>query len=149
MRVKRIIQQTGKTTTGIELSADIIEALGGGKRPPVKVAINGYTYRTTVGVVNGKSMLSVSAEHREAGGVAAGDEVTVDIELDTTPRVVEIPPELAFALDAEPSARATFESLSYSNKAWHVHQVTSAKTDETRKRRINKSVSTLAEGRAR
>jgi hypothetical protein len=149
MRLRRIIQQTGKTSTGIELPAEVVEALGAGKRPPVTVTVNGYTYRTTVGVMNGKSMVGVSAERRKAAGVAAGEEVVIDIELDTEPRHVEVPDDLAAALDAEPAARATFEGLSNSNKSWHVLQVTGAKTDATRERRIAKSVAALAEGRPR
>jgi uncharacterized protein YdeI (YjbR/CyaY-like superfamily) len=94
-------------------------------------------------------MVSLSAEHRAGAGVAAGDEVEVEIELDTAPREVIVPDELAAALDAEPAARATFDRLSYSNRSWHVLQVTGAKTDETRQRRIAKSIEALREGRPR
>jgi uncharacterized protein YdeI (YjbR/CyaY-like superfamily) len=81
--------------------------------------------------------------------VAGGDEIDVDVELDTAPREVSVPDDFAGALDAEPAARATFDGLSNSNKGWHVLQVTGAKTDETRQRRIGKSVAMLREGRAR
>jgi uncharacterized protein YdeI (YjbR/CyaY-like superfamily) len=81
--------------------------------------------------------------------VSAGDQVDLDLELDTTPRSVEVPSDLAAALDAEPTARRTFDALSNSNKSWHVLQVTGAKTDETRQRRIAKSIATLADGRPR
>jgi len=97
--------------------------------------------------MGGTQMISLSAEHRTASGLA-GDEVEVDLELDTARREVEIPPDLA-ALDAEPAARRTFDALSYSNRSWHVLQVTGAKTDETRQRRIAKSVEALKEGRPR
>ena len=73
----------------------------------------------------------------------------VDIELDTAPREVRAPADLAAALDAEPAARRTFDGLSYSNRSWHVLQVEGAKTDETRQRRIAKSVDILKQGRAR
>ena len=137
------------TKTGIQVPEEVVEALGSGKRPAVTVTINGYTYRNTVAVMGGVFMVGVSAKHREGAGVAGGDEVDVDIELDTAPREVTVPADLAGALDAEPEARRTFDGLSYSNRSWHVLQVEGAKTDETRRRRIAKSVGTLKEGRAR
>jgi hypothetical protein len=149
MRFRTTILQSGKTTTGIQVPDEVVEALGSGRRPAVRVTINGYTYRSSVAVVSGAYMVGVSAEHRAASGVAGGDQVDVDIELDTAPREVSVPDDLAAALDAEPEARRTFDGLSYSNKSWHVLQVTGAKTDETRQRRIAKSVGILKEGRAR
>ena len=149
MRFRTTIQQSGRTATGIQVPAEVVEALGSGKRPAVKVTINGYTYRSSVAVLGGRYMVGVSAEHRAGAGVAGGDEVDVDIELDTAPREVSVPADLAAALDAEPVARRTFDGLSYSNKSWHVLQVEGAKTDETRQRRITSSVDILKQGRAR
>jgi hypothetical protein len=149
MRFRTTILQTGKTAAGIQVPDEIVDALGAGKRPPVRVTINGYTYRNTVAVMGGVYMVGVSNEHRTAAGVAGGDTVDVDLELDTAPRVVTVPDDLAAALDAEPAARRTFDALSYSNKSWHVLQVEGAKTDETRRRRITKSVEILREGRPR
>jgi Bacteriocin-protection, YdeI or OmpD-Associated/Domain of unknown function (DUF1905) len=149
MRFRTTIQQTGKNTTGIPVPDDVVAALGSGKRPAVTVTVNGYSYRSTVASMGGVSMVSLSAEHRAGAGVAGGDEVEVELELDTAPREVTVPDDLAAALDAEPAARATFDGLSYSNKSWHVLQVTGAKTDETRQRRIAKSVETLRQGRPR
>jgi Bacteriocin-protection, YdeI or OmpD-Associated/Domain of unknown function (DUF1905) len=149
MHFHTTIEQSGKTTTGIQVPDEIVEALGAGKRPPVKVTINGYSYRSTVAVMGGRYMLSVSAQHRAGAGVAGGDEVDVEIELDTAPREITVPDDFAAALDAEPDARRTFDGLSYSNKSWHVLQVEGAKTDATRQRRIAKSVGILKEGRAR
>ena len=94
-------------------------------------------------------MISLSAENRAAAGVAGGDEVDVEIELDTAPREVTVPGDLAVALAAEPAARRTFDGLSYSNKSWHVLQIEGAKTDETRQRRIAKSIDALRQGRVR
>lgn len=149
MRFRTSIKQSGKTATGIQVPDEVVEALGSGKRPAVKVTINGYTYRNTIAVMGGAFMVGVSAEHRAGAGVAGGDEVDVDIELDTAPREVTVPTDFATALDAEPAARQTFEGLSYSNKSWHVLQVTGAKTDETRQRRIARSIAALREGRPR
>jgi len=134
---------------GFEVPAAVVDGLGAGKRPPVRVTINGYTYRNTVAVLGGRYMIGVSSEHRGPAGVEGGDTVDVDLELDTAPRVIDVPPDLAAALDANPAALAKFESLSYSNKSWHVLQATGTKNPETRARRIEKSVEALAEGRIR
>ena len=149
MRFRTTIQQSGKTTTGIQVPEQVVESLGSGKRPAVTVTINGYTYRSTVAVLGGRYMVGVSAEHRAGAGVAGGDEVDVDIELDTAPREVSVPADFTAALDAEPTARRTFDGLSYSNRSWHVLQVEGAKTGETRQRRIARSVDILKQGRAR
>lgn len=149
MRIRAKVHKGGKNTTGIEVPEEVLTALGSGRRPAVKVTINGYTYRSTVGTHDGRPMISLSADNRAKAGVEGGDEVDVDIELDTAPRVVEVPAELAAALDAEPAARATFDKLSNSNKSWHVLQLTGAKTEETKQRRIAKSVATLKEGKPR
>ena len=149
MRFHTMVLQGDKTATGIQIPDEVVEALGSGRRPLVTVTINGFTYRSSVAVVSGRYMVGVSAENRAGAGVAGGDEVDVDIELDTAPREVVVPADFAAALDAEPKARETFDKLSNSNKGWHVSQVTGAKTDETRHRRIARSVETLREGRPR
>jgi hypothetical protein len=149
MRFRTTVLQGDKTATGIRVPDEIVEALGSGKRPAVKITINGFTYRSTVAVMGGDYMVGVSAENRAGAGVRGGDVVDVDIELDTAPREVTVPADFAAALDAEPNARRTFDGLSYSNKSWHVLQITGAKTDETRQRRIAKSLDALREGRIR
>jgi bacteriocin resistance YdeI/OmpD-like protein/uncharacterized protein DUF1905 len=149
MRFRTTILQGGKTATGIQIPDEVVEALGSGKRPAVRVTINGFTYRSTVAVMGGVYMVGVSADNRAGAGVAGGDEVDVELELDTAPREVTVPADLAAALDAEPDARRTFDGLSYSNKSWHVLQVAGAKTDQTRQRRIARSVDILKQGRAR
>jgi Bacteriocin-protection, YdeI or OmpD-Associated/Domain of unknown function (DUF1905) len=149
MRFRTTIVQSGKNTTGIQVPDEVVEALGSGKRPAVKVTVNGYSYRSTVASMSGVFMVSLSAEHRAGASVGGGDEVEVDLELDSAPREVTVPPELVAALDAEPAARATFDGLSYSNKSWHVLQVIGAKTEETRQRRIARSVDALKQGRPR
>lgn len=105
MRFHTTILQGGKTATGIRVPDDVVEGLGAGKRPPVSVTINGYTYRSTVSVMGGAYMVGVSAENRAGAGVAGGDQVDVEIELDTAPRDVTLPSDFAAALDAEPAAR--------------------------------------------
>ena len=125
----------------------IVEALGKGKKPPVRVTINGYTYRSTVAVMGGEFMIGVSNEHRANAGVAAGQTVDVDIELDTEPRVVAVPADFQGALDTEPAAARFFDGLSYSNRLRFVLSIEAARTPETRERRIAKAVDTLREGR--
>jgi hypothetical protein len=149
MRFRTTILQSGKTATGIRIPDEVVEGLGAGKRPAVTVTINGYTYRNTIAVMGGEYMVGVSAEHRSGAGVAGGDEVDVVIELDTAPREVTLPSDFAAALAADPLATATFDRLSNSNKGWHVSSIEGARTDETRQRRIEKSVAALHEGRPR
>jgi hypothetical protein len=148
MRFKTTLEQSGKTATGFRVPADVVEALGKGKRPPVVVTINGYSYRNTVAVYGDTYMIGVAAEHRGPAGVKAGDEIEVDLELDTAPREVDVPEDLATALDAAPDAKRFFESLSYSNRRRLVLGIEDAKTAETRQRRVDKTVAQLAEGRA-
>ena len=119
MRFRTTILQTGKSAAGIRVPEEVVTALGSGKRPAVRVTINGFTYRSTVAVMGGVYMVGVSAENRAGTGVAGGDEVDVDMELDTAPREVAVPGDFTAALDAEPAARKTFDGLSYSNKSWH------------------------------
>lgn len=149
MRFRTTILQSGKTAAGIQVPDDIVASLGGGKRPPVRVTINGFTYRSTVAVMGGVSMIGVSAENRAGAGVEGGDEVDVDLELDTEPRTIEVPDDLAAALAAQPDARRTWDGLSYSNRSWHTYQLAAAKSPETRQRRIEKSIAALREGRIR
>jgi len=147
MRFRTTILQSGGTATGIRIPDQVVESLGAGRRPPIRVTINGFTYRSTVAVMGGDYMVGVSADNRAGAGVKGGDEVDVDIELDTAPREVEVPADFASALDREPAARKTFDGLSYSNKSWHTLQIAGAKTDETRQRRIAKSIEALRDGR--
>ena len=107
------------------------------------MTIAGYTYRSTIGVMGGRSMIPVSAENRAAAGVAAGDEVEVDVALDTESREVSVPADLAEALAADEDAKRSFEKMSYSHKQRWVLHVTEAKTAETRQRRIVKAIDAI------
>lgn len=143
VRFHATIEQSGKTATGIRVPPEVVDALGAGKRPAVQVTINGYTYRTTVGVMGGAFMLPLSAENRQAAGVAAGDDIDVELELDTAPREVVVPPDLLAALEQNAEAQDSFKALSYSAKRRHVLSVESAKTPETRQRRIDAVIASL------
>jgi hypothetical protein len=148
MRFRTKILQGGKTATGIEVPPKVVTALGSSKRPAVKVTIKGYTYRSTVATMDGKFMVGVSATVREAAGVAGGDTVDVDIELDTAPREVTVPDDFAKALKKDAAARKLFDGLSYSRKLALVGPINDAKTDETRQRRFDKALAALRDGSA-
>ena len=139
----------GNTATGIDVPPEVIEQLGAGQRPAVLVTIGSCTYRSTAGVMGGRSLIPVSADHRRQAGIAAGDDIDVALELDTGPRHVELPADLAEALSKDDAARQFFDGLSASQKKWHVQQVESAKTPQTRQRRIGKSMETLHQQKAR
>jgi bifunctional DNA-binding transcriptional regulator/antitoxin component of YhaV-PrlF toxin-antitoxin module len=148
MRFHATLEQSGKTATGVEVPAEVVDALGSGRKPAVTVTINGYSYRSSIASMGGRFMLPVSAEVRGGAGVAAGDELEIDVELDTTPREVVVPEDLGAALDADADARRFFDGLSYSNKRRIVLSVEGAKTAETRERRIGKAVASLHDGKA-
>jgi hypothetical protein len=128
--------------TGIEVPPEIIEALDGGKRPAVNVSVNGFEYRSTVGVMGGRALIPFSSDKRAATGIRGGDAIVVEVTLDTAPRTVEVPDDLAAAL-AEAHARATFDALSPSHQKAHVTSVESAKAAETRARRVEAVVAKL------
>lgn len=149
MKFRTTIQQSGKTATGIRVPDEVMAALAAGKRPAVRITIGPHTYRSTVASIGGAPMVGVSAENRASAGVAGGDVVDVEIELDTAPREVSVPPDFAKALARDATAQRTFDGLSFSNQNWHVQSIQGAKTDETRQRRIAKSVDALRDGRVR
>lgn len=147
IRFRGTVELNGKTATGIEVPAEVVEQLAGGKRPAVQARLGGHTYATTVGVMGGRSMIPLSAENRAASGVAAGDEVEVELVADTAPRVVEVPDDLAEAVAAEPAAQATFDGLTPSQRKEWVRWVSEAKRAETRTDRLGRTIEGLAAGR--
>jgi len=140
------LHQSGKNTTGIIVPEEVVTALDAGKKPPVRVSIGGYAYRSTIGSMGGQFMIPVSAEHRGGAGISGGDEIEVEVELDTAPRDVAAPPDLAAALAADPAAEAAFRALSNSNKSRIVLSLEGAKTAETRQRRLEKALIELGGG---
>jgi hypothetical protein len=145
-KFKGTLAQVGNNT-GIEVPPAIVEALGAGKKPAVSVNLNGYAYRSTIAVMGGRYMIAFSADKRAATGIKGGDKIEVTLELDTAPRVMEMPPDLQKALDRNKAAKAYFATLSYSNQRRHIDPINDAKSDETRARRIEKSVALFAEGK--
>src|SRR5256886_2277981 len=114
MKFRAKVLLAGKTATGVEVPAKVVEGLGSTKRPLVKVTINKYTYRSAIAPMGGTFMLGISDEVRKATGVAAGDTIDVEVALDTEKRDVDVPPELAKALAKDPKAKKEFERRSYS-----------------------------------
>ena len=136
VRFQTRMTKTGVNTTGVVVPPELIAELGAGARPSVIVKINNYTYRTTIGVMKGNAMLSFSAQHREASGISGGDQIEVELLLDTQPRTAKVPEDLARSLAAEPELAAAFEKLAPSRRKADVENVVSAKSAETRVRRI-------------
>jgi uncharacterized protein YdeI (YjbR/CyaY-like superfamily) len=97
--------------------------------------------------MGGRYMIALSVKNREAAGVAGGDEIDVEVVLDTEPREVVVPEDFAAALDAEPKARAFFDGLPAGQRGWFVLGIEEAKRPETRQNRITKAVERLAGGR--
>ena len=143
MRFKTTLDSAGKNAAGFRVPREVVEALGKGKRPPVIVTINGYSYRNTVAVYGDEYLIGVAQEHRAPAGVKPGDVIEVDLQLDTAPREVDVPSDFAAALEAAPDAKRAFEALSYSNKRRYTLSIEGAKSADTRQRRIDKTVAEL------
>jgi Bacteriocin-protection, YdeI or OmpD-Associated/Domain of unknown function (DUF1905) len=131
---------------GLEVPAEIVESLGGGKRPRVTITINGHSWTSRVAIMRGRNLIGLSNANRQAAALVVGEEVEVDLELNTEPAEVVEPADFARALDADPAARAAFDRLAYSHRRRHVLEIEGAKKPETRARRIDKAIAMLKEG---
>ncbi len=147
MRFRTTVELGGRTATGLQVPDDVIAALRSGRRPPVRITIRGHTYRTTVASRGGRFLVPLSAENRAAAGVAAGEEVDVDILTDTAPREVPVPTDLVDALARESTAQNFFDGLAYTHRKEWVRWIEEAKRAETRSARIAKTVAALRAGR--
>src|SRR5271157_6280590 len=112
----RAIVEPAEPMRGLEVPQEVVEALGGGRRPRVTITMNGHSWKSRVAIMRGRYLLGLSNANRKAAGVAIGDEVDVELELDAEPRVVVEPPDFAQALDANPVARAAYDRLAYTHK---------------------------------
>jgi Bacteriocin-protection, YdeI or OmpD-Associated/Domain of unknown function (DUF1905) len=142
------VELTGRTATFLRVPLDVPAQFGGRHRPAVLVRLCGHTYRSTIAKYGEDYFLPLSRSNREAAGVAAGDRVAVEIELDSATRDVDPPPELAAALAGDQEARQIFGSLSYTHRREYAEWVAEAKRPETRARRAAKAVDLLREGPA-
>jgi hypothetical protein len=128
---------------GLEVPARVVEALGGGKRPPVIITINGHSWRSRVAIMRGRYLLGLSNANRQAAGVATGDLVRVEVQLDAESRAVVEPADFSRALDSDPIARAAYDRLAISHKRRHVHAIEGAKKPDTRTQRIETALAML------
>ncbi|QLD12465.1 YdeI/OmpD-associated family protein [Microbacterium oleivorans] len=142
MRYETTLSQFGNNT-GIEVPVAVLEALGGGRRPPVSLVVNGYAFDSTVGAMAGMALVPFSAQRRRESGLSGGDAITVDIRLDDQPREVVVPADLAAALDVA-ARRGAFDALAPSARAARVARIESAKAPDTRARRVAAIVADLA-----
>jgi hypothetical protein len=128
---------------GLEVPEEVVQALGGGKRPAVTITISGHSWKSRIAIMRGRYLIGLSSANRRAAGVATGDRAEVEVELDIEPRVVVEPTDFGAALDADPAARAAYDRLSYSRKREHVRAIETAKKPETRSRRIAAALARL------
>jgi hypothetical protein len=128
---------------GLEVPPEVVDALGGGKRPPVTITFNGHSWKSRVAIMRGRYLLGLSNANRQAAGVLTGEEVEVEVEIDAEPRVVVEPADFAEALDADPVARTAYDRVSYGRKREHVLAIESAKRAATRRQRIEKALALL------
>jgi len=147
MRFRTTVELGGRTATGFQVPDDVVDALGGGRRPAVRITIGTHAYRTTVASRGGRFLVPLSAENRAAAGVAAGDEIDVEILLDTAPREVDLPDDLVGALGGDPAARDFFDGLAYTHRKEWVRWIEEAKRPATRSNRIAETVAALHAGK--
>jgi hypothetical protein len=136
-------QMPGMKATGIPVPNEIIELLGGSKRPAVSVSLGSFSYQTTVAKMGHGFIFPLSAERRAASGLNPDDVIDVTIELDTAPRTVGVPADVATAL-ATADLRTAFDALSPSRQKAHVTRVEGTKNPETRARRVAAVITSLA-----
>jgi len=144
VRLQLELVSHGGNTAGFEIVDKVVEELGGGRRPKVVVTVGAHTWRSSIANMGGQFMLGMSQENRALAGVAAGDVLDVEIELDTAPRTVEVPEDLAVALAADEAAAEKWAAWSFTNQKEAARQLTEAKKPETRARRLEKVLGDLA-----
>jgi Bacteriocin-protection, YdeI or OmpD-Associated/Domain of unknown function (DUF1905) len=147
MKFRATVELGGKTATGIPVPESVVTALGSGSRPAVRVTVGGHSYRTTVAPMGGRFFVPLSADNREAAGVAAGEEVDVDIVSDSEPRDINLPADLAAALALDDTAKAFFDGLSYTHRKEWVRWVEEAKKSDTRAARLTRTIESLRAGK--
>lgn len=129
---------------GLEVPPEVVEALGGGKRPRVRVTLNGHSWSTRIAIMRGRLLIGLSNANRAAAGVAVGDQVEVDVVLEAEPVAVEVPTDFAAALDGTPAALAAYQRLTLSQQRQQIRVIEAAKKPETRTARIAKAVAELS-----
>lgn len=144
LHLKTVLEGRGPAPA-IVLSDEQVESLGAAKAFPVVVDFGDRSIRLRLSRLGGQNMIGFSKAARAEAGVEIGEEIEVTISPDTAERVIEIPPTLVEALDADPAVRAAFENLPPSKRKEMARQIADAKTDETRTRRLEKILDALGE----
>ena len=143
MRLRTVVNRAGKTAAGIVVPDEFVEALDGGRRPKVRVTARDYTFRTSIAHMGGLFLLPITNETRDRSGLRPGEVADFEIELDTEPRAVVVPADLAAALAQDSVARAAFERLSYSGQRRLTIPLEAIKGAEARARRVERTVAEL------
>lgn len=143
MRLRLELVSGGGNTAGFRIPDEVVEELGGGRKPKVVVTIGSHTWRSSIASMGGQFMTGVSVANREAAGVAVGDVLDVEITLDTAERTVDVPDDLAAELDGDPALRASWDTWSYTRRKEAARTLTEAKKPETRERRLAKVLAEL------
>lgn len=147
VRFRTTVELAGKTATGLPVPGEVIAALDRGRRPAVQITIGAYSFHTTIGVMGGRCLIPLNAQHRDAAGVHAGEEVTVDLHADDQPQESAVPIDLATALDADPDAGRFFDSWSTSQRREWIRWIEDAKHAPTRQARVAAAIGALHAGK--
>ena len=137
------LRSHGGNTAGFVIPDEVVEELGGGRRPKVVVTVGAHTWRSSIAHMGGQFLLGVSMENRAAAGVAVGDVLDLALELDTAERSVDVPDDLAAELAGDDTARATWDGWSFTRRKEAARALTEAKKEETRARRLAKVLADL------
>ena len=143
MRLWLELEGHGGNTAGFVIPESVVAELGGGRRPKVVVTIGPHTWRSTIASYGGQFLLGVSMENRTAAGVAVGQMLDVDLELDDAPRTVDVPGDLSASLDESPALREAWAAWSFTRQKEAARSLMEAKKPETRARRLDKVLSEL------
>jgi hypothetical protein len=140
-----ILRPSGRGGGGhlVDVPPEVVAALGGRGRAPVKASFNGIAYRGSIATMGGGVVLGVTKAIMAEAGVAVGDTLRVALQIDATPREVQIPAELAAAFRKNRAAREAWERLSYTHRKEHARAIEEAKKPETRARRLQKCLDML------
>ncbi|HLW87329.1 MAG TPA: YdeI/OmpD-associated family protein [Terriglobales bacterium] len=143
----KLIGQEGSSVAALNAPFDVKEVFGTIARVPVRGTINGFPFRSSLMPMGGCHYMAVNRAMREGASCEAGDTVSVVMELDTAPRVVEVPPVLKKALAKSKTAQANWKKYSFSNQKEMALAISGAKQEETRKRRLARIVDIVKSGK--
>jgi Bacteriocin-protection, YdeI or OmpD-Associated/Domain of unknown function (DUF1905) len=136
LRLRAVLEARGPTAA-LVLSDEQVGVLGGERRtPPVRVTVNGHTFRGRIGRRGSEALVGFNKEQRAACRVEPGDTIDVELALDDEPRAVELPEALAAALADDTTAKLAFDALSYTRRKELARGIAEAKRPETRERRL-------------